>query len=227
MSRVMIFYVILGLAALGVIGESVWVKPRFELDKDAQIELSNIPGKIDLKFVSDNIWTCSIVKGKLLIKNVKNYEYGWMEPRPNIKFQKDVPQGLPIVQGFEYYGPYGFSSNKSLAVFSLSSEKERYLPVAFVVIDTNDNKILGYKKVENYIQDFVWSPDSNMFIVLEYSPRRSLSIAGLISIFLTHPTDVHTFYLGIYDRRGKCLIHAKIASGLLDGRAQVFWRKEE
>ena len=65
--------------------------------------------------------------------------------------------------------------------------------------------------------------DSNMFIVLEDATRRSFSVTGLIFMFLAHPQDVHTFYLGIYDRKGDRLLRTKIASGLLSGSAQVFW----
>jgi hypothetical protein len=223
MWRVRIFYIILGLIALGVVRESVWIRPRFELSKDAQIRFSNIPGKIDIKFVSGKIWTCTIVKGQLSIQNVKEYESGWMESRPDIKFQKDIPQGLPTLQGFGYYGPYRVSPDKSLILFSLSSEKTRYLPTSFVIVNADDRKMLGHEKTDSYIEDIVWSPDSNMFVVLEDSARRSLSVTGLIGMFLAHPRDIHTFYLGIYDRKGNRLFRCKIASGLLGGSAQVFW----
>ena len=128
--RVKIFYIILGLIVIGVVRESVWIKPRFELSKDAQVGLSKIPGKINIKFASDKIWTWALEKGQLSMQGVKDYEMGWMESRPHLMFEKDVPQGLPTLQGFWYYGLYQVSPDKSLIVYSLSPAEDRYCPTS-------------------------------------------------------------------------------------------------
>ena len=82
MWRGKIFYVVLGLIPLGVARESIWIRPRFVLSQDAQVGLSKMPGNIEIKFASDKIWTYTIANGQLLMRNVKQYEPGWMERRP-------------------------------------------------------------------------------------------------------------------------------------------------
>lgn len=224
MWRVKVFYVILFLIVFGIAIESIWIKPIFELSQDAKVRLSKIPGKIEIKFASDKIWICAIANGQLSIQNVKEYELGWMESRPYINSQKEVPQGLPTVKGFGYYGPYRISPDNSLMLLSLSAEKE-WPPTSFVTVDTDSKETAYIGKIDTVIQDMVWSPDSSMFILLQESSRRSLSVRGLIRIILSHPVDVTTFYLGIYDRKGNLLVRSKLASGLVGGRAQVSWRE--
>jgi hypothetical protein len=219
--RMKIFYAVLGLILLGVVRESLWVRPRFGLSQQAHLGLSKVPGSIEIKFVSNKMWTCRIENGEM--GNVKEYEFGGLERKPFIHLKQDIPQGLPTVEGFQYYGPYQVSPDKSRMLFSLSPEKDWWLPSSFVVLRASDKKKLLYGKTEEYVEDVAWSRDSSMFIMLEMPCRRSFSVMGLIGGFFGHPQDVCASYISIYDLNGNRLLRTGVASGLILPSAQISW----
>jgi len=227
MWTIRIFFIFLSLILIGIVKESLWTKPGFKLDEQARAKLTKITGRIKLRFVSNRIWNYKIVIGEFSLQEIEEYRLGSMdETRPYIKFAKEVPEGLPIIQGFGYYSPYRLSPDKSLMFLSLSSEKQEYYPKYFVIIQMQNKKALYQRKTKTHIEDMAWSPDSNMFVVLEESSRRSFSITGILRILIAHPNYVSTYYLSIYDRNGTLLVHTKVASGLVDGSGQISWREQ-
>jgi hypothetical protein len=204
-------------------------KPKFGLDEEARGKLSQMRGYIQVKFVSDKLWQYSIVNGELLLESVENWAPGSLEKRPYIYLPKEAPMGLPQIQGFEYHGPYSLSPDKTLMVLSISlPTKGASMAENFVIIQTDKKELLFQRRSENRyrVEDIAWSPDSSMFVVLEKSSRRNLSISGILYILLAHPSDIYTFYLSIYDRKGTFLVHAKVASGLVDGGGHISWREK-
>jgi hypothetical protein len=227
MWKIRIFYVLLSLIVIGIVKESVWTKPRFKLDEKARGKFAELPGQIKAEFVgSDKYWHYSIVNGELLLRTVKDFPPAHLEKRPYIDFAKDVPNGLPKIEGLEYYGPYRLSPDKSLMFLSLSSEGG-YVPKDFAVIQMEEKELLFQRKNNHKIEDVAWSPDSNMFAVLSQSFRIHLGISGIFAFMVAHPVLVCKYYLSIYDRRGNLLITAEVASGLIGGGGQVSWGKPE
>ena len=222
--RIKIFYVVLGLIVIGIAKESIWTKPRFKLDDGARAKLAEMPGQIELRFVSERIWDYKIINGELLLQTMEEYRPGWDKGRQYIQFADQVPKGLPMLQGFRYYGPYRLSPDKSLMFLSLSSEKEEYYPKHFVIIRMENKEVLYQGRTDNDIEDVAWSPDSSMVLVLEESSRRSLSITGILRILMAHPSQVSTYSLSVYDRKGTLLVSTKVASGFVDGAGRVSWK---
>lgn len=202
---------------------------RFKLDEEARGRLSEMPGQIEVKFVgSKKYWHYSIVKGELFLQSKKDFPPAYLEKRPYIYFPKEVPNGLPMIQGFEYHGPYRLSPDNTLMVLSISSAtKGASSSKDFVLIQWEKKEILFQRKSNNkyLVEDIAWSPDSSMFAVLDESRRRSFSILAIISYMLGHPVDVCKYYLSIYDRKGNLLVNTEVASGLLGGGGQVSWAK--
>lgn len=224
--KMRIFYIILGLVAIGIVSEYVLTKPNFKLDVEATAKLSKTPGQIRLKFASERIWNYAIANGELSLKGMEKYQPGLMgEKRTYIRFAKEVPEGLPMIKGFRYYGPHSLSPDESLMFLALSSEKDEYSPKYFVIIDMKNRGVLFQGEAGHNIEDMGWSPDSSMFVVLEVSSRRNLSISGILRILIGHPSDVSTFYLSLYDPKGTLLVRTKVASRLVDGIGQVSWEK--
>jgi hypothetical protein len=143
---------------------------------------------------------------------------------PYIRFRKEVPSWLPKIRGFEYYGPYRLSPDSSLMFLSLSSEEEQFYHPYFVIIQTEKKEAIFQGRSNNQIEDIAWSPDSNMFAVLDKSSRWSFGITGILFYVLAHPIDVGKFYLSIYDWKGNLLVRTKVASGVLVGDGRVSWQ---
>jgi hypothetical protein len=222
--RVKIFYLVLCLIASGIVLESVFTKPRFELDKSAKPKLSRILGRMQMKFSSDYVWTYRIVNGQLIQEKVEKH-YPWLEPHSRIDFPTESPEGFPVVQGYSYYGPYSHSPDKLFLISSLSSKKESWIPEYFAVIHMPDQKIIFRGTHNNWIDDIAWSPDSSTFAILAHSSRRWLAIKGLVGLFFGHPLDVSKYYLSVYTKDGTLLVRTKVASGLILPSAQVSWQK--
>jgi hypothetical protein len=196
------------------------------LDDKATAKLSKTPGQIKLRFASERVWNYTIANGELSLQAMEKYRPGLIdEKRTYIRFAKEVPEGLPMIKGFRYYGPHSLNPDKSLMFLALSSEKEEYYPKHFVIIEMKNRGVLFQGEASNHIEDMAWSPDSSMFVILEESSRRSFSISGIFRILIGHPSDVCTFYLSLCDQKGTLLVRTKVASGLIDGSGQVSWEK--
>ena len=225
MRKITIFYVILILIAIGIVKESIWTKPRFKLGEKARTKFAELPGQIKVEFVgSDKYWHYSIENGELLLRAVKDYPPAHLEMRPYIYFDKDIPNGLPKIKDLKYYGPYRLSPDNSILFLSLASEWG-YLPKDFVLIQMEKKEFLYQRKNNHTIADVAWSPDSNMFVVLNMSFRVHLGISGILAFMLAHPVMVCKFYLTVYDRLGNLLVNTEVASGLIGGGGQVSWEK--
>ncbi len=225
MRKLKVFYVFLGLMVLGVVGESILTRPRFKLDEKAKVKLAEIPGEIEVKFVgSKKYWDYSIVNGELLLRALGDFPPAHLEARPYIYFAKEVPDGLPKIVDFKYYGPYRESPDKSVMFLSLSS-KERYFPRDFVLIQMNNKGLpFGKKEHAHWIEDMAWSPNSSMFAVLGNSSRIYFGATGILSVLFGHPVDICKYYLSVYDRQGNLLLDTPVASGVLGGGGRVYWQ---
>ncbi len=204
--------------------------PKFGLNQKTKNKLSQIRGQIEVKFVSDKVWHYRIVNGEMLLESKKNWVAGSLDKRPFIYLPKEAPRGFPEIQGFEYHGPYSLSPDKTLMVLSISSPTQgRSLPEDFVIVQAEKKEVLfqGRNRERYKIEDIAWSPDSSMFVVLEESSRRSLSVSGILHILIGHPSKVSTFYLSIYDRKATLVVRTKVVSGLTDGSGQVLWKAKE
>jgi len=220
MWKINILYIFLCLALTACAG------PRFKLDEGARGKLSEMPGQIDVRIDGrDGYWHYAIVNGELLLhKSIEGHVPGRLEKQPYIRFRKEVPSWLPKIRGFEYYGPYRLSPDSSLMFLSLSSEEEQFYHPYFVIIQTEKKEAIFQGRSNNQIKDIAWSPDSNMFAVLDKSSRWSFGIPGILFYVLAHPIDVGKFYLSIYDWKGNLLVRTKVASGVLVGDGRVSWQ---
>ena len=203
--------------------------PQFKLDKNATSKLAEMPGQIELKYVgSGKYWHYSIIGGELLLQDIKDVPPAHLEMRPYIYFPKEAPNGLPMIECFEYHGPYCLSPDNTLMVSSISSETRGASNAKdFVIIQDETKEILFQRRSNNkyFVEDIAWAPDSSMFAVLDKSLRRSLSIPDIIWYILGHPVDVGTFYISIYDRNGNLLLNTEVASRLLGGGSgRVSWQ---
>jgi hypothetical protein len=195
------------------------------LNEKATGKFAELPGQIKAEFVgSGKYWHYSIVNGKLLLQNIKDFPPAHLEKRPYIDFAKDVPNGLPKIEGLKYHGPYRLSPDRSLMFLALSSEGG-YLSKDFVLIQMEEKGLLFQRKNNDKIEDVAWSPDSNMFAVVSQSFRIYLGVEGIFGFILAHPVMVCKYYLSIYDRRGNLLINTEVASGLIGGGGQVSWEE--
>jgi len=223
MWKMRILYVFVGLIVIWIGKESIWTKPAFRMDQKARGKLAELPGRIKVEFVdSEKYWEYFIAKGELVLGGVKDVPPAHLEIQPYIYFAKDTPNWLPKIEGLKYYGPYRLSPDKSLMFLSLSS-KDAYIPKDFVLIQMEGIKLLFERKNCHWIEDMAWSPDSNMFAVLNMSTRLYFGVSGILSFVLRHPVMVCKCYLSIYDKRGNLLINAEVASGLLAGGGRVYW----
>jgi hypothetical protein len=224
--KIRIFYIVLGLIVIGIVSEYVLTKPSFKLDDNAKAKLLKATGQIKLKFASKRIWNYRIAKGELSLQAMEKYRPGLIdEKRTYIRFAKEVPERLPTIKGFRYYGPHSLSPDESQMFLALSSEKEEYDPKHFAIIEMKNREVLFQGEAGSNIEDIAWSPDSSMFVVLEASSRRSLSISGILRMLIGHPSDVSTFYLSLYDPKGVLVVRTRVASRLVDGIGQVSWEK--
>jgi len=98
-----------------------------------------------------------------------------------------------------------------------------------VLMEWIKKKIVYYKS--NYsvphrdIEDVAWSPNSEMFVLLERVFTRRYGFVDIIYLILAHPCDYATFHLAIYNRKGELLTRFKVASDLGNGEGRVFWQR--
>jgi len=220
-NRIFIFLICIYLSVAACCYE-----PQFGLDESSYKKLSEIPYAIGLKFIDSEIgknWYYSIVKGKLILKKISPFPPSSLIQIPWIHFRKDVPNGLPVIDGHSYYGSYRLSHDNT--TFALSISPNNYLvPREFVLIRSSTKEILFQRKSNELlsVQNIAWSPDSNLLAILDSSSKKKFGFMSIISAVAGHPITVKTFYLSIYHREGFLLVTTEIASGIV-GAGQVFW----
>ncbi len=222
MWRIKILYIFLCLII------TACATPQFKLDEEARTKLSGMPGRIEVKVSgSDKYWHYNIVNGELLLQSIEDYRPGQLEQHPYITFPKEAPKAMPNIRDFEYHGPYRLSPDNSLMFLSIAPISGAYVPMDFVLDQIVIKEVIFQRKSNKkyLVRDIAWSPDSNMFAVLDVSSKISHGILGLISFIFGHPVDVCKFYLSIYDRKGNLLVKTKVASGVLSGSGRVSWEK--
>jgi hypothetical protein len=202
--------------------------PRFNLDEGAGRKILEMPGRIQVEFDAwGKYWHYSIVKGEMLLQSMKDSPPArFIGDQPYIHFPREIPKGLPQIQGFEYHGPYRLSPDNTLMALSLSLQGH-YSPVDFVLIEMATKEALFQRRSEkkHSIDGIAWSPDSSLFAVMEASSRLSLRPSGILFYTLAHPVTMDKYYLSIYDRKGKLLVHTVIASGLRNASGRVLWEE--
>ena len=204
-------------------------EPEFGINGGDSKKLSKITCAIGLKFIDSEVgknYHYSILKGKLTLREVSPFPPSILEQIPWIYTKKDVPNGLPVIEGFSYYGAYQLSQDDSIFALSISLNND-FVPKEFVLISSSTNAILFQRKSDHplSVKSLAWSPDSNLLAVLDSSTSRSFGFMSILSAMAGHPVSIYSFYLSVYDRKGQLLVTTKIASGIVGGGCQVFWEK--
>lgn len=201
-------------------------KPRFELDEGAKSTLSEIRASLKLKFVQNRkIWRFSIENGEMTLQDIMSIPPAYLEGKQFIQFRDEIPKGLPDIKDYDYYGPYGLSPDGLLMILSISP-KNWPATTDFLLIRQDTKEVIFQRRYNNpsyQIEDVSWSPNSELFALLEVSLERRHGIIDKISAMVGHVNEEGTFYLSIYNRKGDLVVTAKVASGLVNPGGQVFW----
>jgi hypothetical protein len=164
---------------------------------------------------------------------VKKYKIPPVPPHtlketPRIIFEKEVPEGMPKLPGYQYYGHYRISPNNSYIALSIAPENV-YYSKGFVIVRQDTKEVIFRKEYNNdrlyTVGDVAWSPDSSLLAVLEYSCRRRYGLVDVISAAVGHPNEGCTFYLSIYNSEGQLLARSHLASGLVNPGYCMYWRQ--
>jgi hypothetical protein len=218
---------------------SIWVGLLFSCGASSQYGIEDSASeklaqmKIDLVLeFSDaaSMRTCSIKDGRMICAGMQRIPPAVMTSKPYVDFESELPEPVPSIVNYQYYGPYGISPEGSLAVYSIA-RKDLISPYAtsFILLERKTGKIMFQRhedpspQIEYLVSDIAWSPDSKHFVLLEYVGDRDKSLVGTISFALGHRIDICTFFVSIYDLKGVLLTRFKVASGLANATGRVFW----
>lgn len=205
---------------------SMFKEPKFFLEGDKSDQFAAISGTIKLKIIfGDNVLIYAIKKGQLLLENTLPFPPNFYEQRPyNYYFmKKEVIKG-PDIAGFLYNGPYRINNDKSLAIFSLSSIAAKDLPRQIVLLNWNTKEIIFRSNIDIHAEDIVWSPDSQMFAILEtLNGGPPVSILATLAGFAGHPPSAYSYFLSIYDNKGHLIVKSKIANRLIISGGRLIW----
>jgi hypothetical protein len=75
----------------------------------------------------------------------------------------------------------------------------------------------------NVVADIAWNPSSEYIAVLTYTSRIGLWPWELLTAAMGHPIPYNTFYLSIYDTKGKKLLTHKVIGDVVYGRGSLVW----
>jgi hypothetical protein len=201
-------------------------QPNFVLQEDSTNIFAKLPGTIKIKIISgDKCLIYSLYKGKMSLEQTLPFPPNFYEKRPyNHHFMEDAVTG-PAIHDHYYHGPYSFNQEKSLVVFSLSYRTNDTSPTQFVLVNWETRQIVFKNSYEgNYIEDIIWSKDSEMFAVLETKPSGPLfSILAILSSISGHPTRGYKYFLSIYNRQGLIIVKSIISKKVANNSGQLFW----
>jgi len=200
--------------------------PRFEIDEVAKDRLRNLPGTIGVRFYAKEVWS-------FLIRNGDLFPYTKLPEASKEAASCTVSFGGPGIfpegKDFDFGGvcPYLISPDKSRIVMAIIY-KNIQIPIAtdFVLATLNDRKIVfkrGFESLRS-ISGIAWSPDSQFFVILEGTGKRSyLNIFHLLSYMAGHPVDKQSYSIKVYDREGRFIVQTNIASGFIGSCGEIVW----
>ena len=206
-------------------------RPQFALDEGAKSRLSEIRASLELKFAQNRkVWRFSIENGEMTLRDIMSIPPAYLKGKQFMRFRDEIPEVLPDIKGYDYYGPYGLSPDGLIMILSISPKN--YWPAAtdFILIRQDTKEVLFQRRYNNpsyQIEDISWSPNSELLALLEVSSERRHGIIDKISAMLGHVNEEGTFYLSIYNRKGDLIVTSKVASGLVNPGGQIFWKKEK
>ena len=195
-------------------------------DKD---KLFYMPGTIELTLAQyKTIWFYSIKKGDLWLKSIETIPPTYLIERPRIGYgDEEVPQKLPKIPGYIYFGPYCFSPNKSYTVVALSAVDDKLYAKDFALIKQDSREVVFQtKNNERYVDDIAWAADSKKFAVIDHLAERKHWPIDIFSAMFGVYRDYHTFFLSVYDLQGNLIVKAEIASNIINGSGQIVWKSE-
>lgn len=201
-------------------------QPRFEINEVAKDSFRNLPGTIGVRFYAKEVWS-------FVIKNGDLFPYAKFPEAPKEAASCTVSFGGPGIfpegKDFDFGGvcPYLISPDKSRIVMAIIY-KNIQIPIAtdFILATLDDRKIVfkrGYEGLRS-ISGIAWSPDSQFFVILECTSKRSyLNILHLLSYMASHPVDKESYSIKVYDREGRFIVKTKIASGFIGSCGEIVW----
>ncbi len=209
--------------------------PRISIENKEKEKLLNLYGVIAFDIVSnmDN-YHYSIANGELEFLGMNQCPPDCLTNKPEILFKKDILINSPKITGMEYCGPYRLSPDKSLMVFAISSERDKAINPRDILLVKWDTKEIIFQRESKetflsdglyFIDDIAWSPDSEMFVVLEKKGSIKLGIPWVFCAMLNHPSSEYEYFIAIYSRTGKLLMKTRVVSGAIDSSGQIYWRK--